>query len=358
MYILGICFFIYSLTLLVVFNEKLSKDYLKLPYMLSGLFLSFFIAQNVENLSRDYINYVIWFRGIQSYSLSEIIFTGGVDSGKDIGFQFLVGIIQKFLSPEYYVIYFVFSWFIFYFKYKVSTFLNFNLSIVLAVWLLFCQTFILFEITQIRAGLAIALASYAIVRGIFFYKNNLWTALIFLLAISVHISVLFLVILYYLYTLRKFSISKFLVIALIFSSFILKFLFSNTIISTFITYFSNNLRFEDYLDSNENLSLISVFLISKILMIFFLTFFWENLNDFKKFVVLLSSIGCALQITLSFNATFGLRFSELFILFSMLTFVFPLEIKSINNLTKSFYLFIILSFSFIFFYSTTKIVIG
>ncbi|WP_049064882.1 hypothetical protein, partial [Acinetobacter seifertii] len=73
MYILGICFFIYSLTLLVVFNEKLSKDYLKLPYMLSGLFLSFFIAQNVENLSRDYINYVIWFRGIQSYSLSEII---------------------------------------------------------------------------------------------------------------------------------------------------------------------------------------------------------------------------------------------------------------------------------------------
>ncbi|WP_213064851.1 hypothetical protein, partial [Acinetobacter pittii] len=116
--------------------------------------------------------------------------------------------------------------------------------------------------------------------------------------------------------------------------------------------------FEDYLDSNENLSLLSVFLISKILIIFLLSFFWENLNDFKKFIVLLSSIGCALQITLSFNATLGLRFSELFILFSMLTFVFPLEIKSINSITKSFYLFIILSFSFIFFYSTTKIVIG
>ncbi|WP_432432400.1 EpsG family protein [Acinetobacter pittii] len=191
-----------------------------------------------------------------------------------------------------------------------------------------------------------------------FSKNNLWTALTFLLAISIHISVLFLVILYYLYVLRKFNVSKFLVIGLIFSSFILKFLFSNTIVSTFITYFSNNLRFEDYLDSNENLSLLSVFLISKILIIFLLSFFWENLNDFKKFIVLLSSIGCALQITLSFNATLGLRFSELFILFSMLTFVFPLEIKSINSITKSFYLFIILSFSFIFFYSTTKIVIG
>ncbi|KRI30334.1 EpsG family protein [Acinetobacter pittii] len=358
MYILGICFFIYSLTLLVVFNEKLSKDYLKLPYALSGLFFSCFIALNVENLSRDYINYISWFRGLYTYSLTEIILLGGMDSGKDIGFQFLVALIQKIISPEYYVIYFVFSWFIFYFKYKVCTFLNFNLSIILAVWLFFSQTFILFEITQIRAGLAIALTTYAIVRGIYFQKNNLWTALTFLLAISIHISVLFLVILYYLYVLRKFNVSKFLVIGLIFSSFILKFLFSNTIVSTFITYFSNNLRFEDYLDSNENLSLLSVFLISKILIIFLLSFFWENLNDFKKFIVLLSSIGCALQITLSFNATLGLRFSELFILFSMLTFVFPLEIKSINSITKSFYLFIILSFSFIFFYSTTKIVIG
>ncbi|APU47200.1 EpsG family protein [Acinetobacter junii] len=358
MYILGICFFIYSLILLVVFNDKLSKDYLKFPYALSGFLFSLFIAMNVQNLSRDYINYISWFRSIQAYSLTEVVLLGSVDSGKDIGFQFLVAMIQKLISPEYYVIYFIFSWLIFYFKYKVCSFLHFNLSIILAVWLIFSQTFILFEVTQIRAGLAIALTTYAIVRGLYFQKNNLWTGLIFLLAVGIHVSVVFLVTLYYLYVLKRFVISEKLVIGLIFSSFILKFLFSNTIISTFLAYFSSNLRFKDYLDSNEDLSLLSVFLISKILVIFFLSFFWENLSDFKKIIVLFSSIGCALQVTLSFNSALGLRFSELFILFSMLTFVLPLEIKSLDNTAKSLYLFIVLSFSFIFFYSTTKIVIG
>ncbi|MFW2175823.1 EpsG family protein [Acinetobacter guillouiae] len=355
---LGICFFIYSLILVVVFNNKLPKSYLKFPYMLSGLFFSYFIAVNVENLSRDYVNYILWFSGIQNYSLSEIVFFGGVDSGKDFGFQFLVALIQKTISPESYVIYFIFSWFIFYFKYKVTSFLSFNLSIMVAMWLLFSQTFILFEITQIRAGLAIALASYAIVRGIYFNKNNLSTALIFLLAISIHISTIVLLILYYLYVIKKFNISRSLILMLIFLSFMLKFLFSNTIVSTFIVYFSSSLRFEDYLQSNDNLSLLSIFLISKVLIIFFLTLFWDGLSDFKKFIVFLSSIGCALQIMLSFNATFGLRFSELFILFSMLTFVLPLEIKVINSVVKSLYLLLVLILSFAFYYSTTKIIIG
>lgn len=358
MFIVSACFFVYSLILMIVFNKKLSKELLVIPYIFCGIFISYFVSTNIAFLSRDYINYIFWFEEIRTHSFFDILFLNDTVSDKDIGFQLLVSSIQNLISPQYSFLFFVFCFLIFYLKYKIVSFLPFSLSVIFALWLIFAQTFILFEVTQIRAGLAITLASYAIVRGVFFEKNNIFTFVIFLFAVSVHLSTLVLALIYYIYIFKKFNITPRMIIFLIFSGVILNLFFINFINFIFTKYFSENLRFTDYLENSESLSLFSIFLISKLLIIFFLLYFWNSLNDFKKFIVFLSGIGCFFQITFSFNVVFGLRFSELFILFSMLTFVFPFDIKLISQPMRYLYLIFILALSLVFYSSTTKILIG
>ena len=54
----------------------------------------------------------------------------------------------------------------------------------------------------------------------------------------------------------------------------------------------------------------------------------------------------------------AIRFAELFVIFSLLTFVFPLQIKGLNEHMKYLYFICIVALSWAFYYSSTKIILG
>lgn len=356
MYWLGLVFFLYSLFLAIAFNgKKLDKNILIGAYSILGFWFAYYVSNNISTLSRDYFNYSSWFSDIYyNSSLKNIFF------GKDPAFQFLVFVIQKISLSQEFFVYFVIVFLIFFIKIKFSSLFFNSLSAILLMWLLFSQTFILFEITQIRAGLAIALASFAILRGVSSKKNDWITSLCLFISVFIHFSTILLVLVYFAILFKEVVLNRLVIFFILLFSTIVGFLLDNVIQDFIESNFSENIRFIDYLnDKNvENLSLFSVFFILKIMMVISLLFFWSHLKYSQKAAVFLSAFGCALQVILSFNTVFGLRFSELFIFFSLATFVVPMDFHKINVNLRYIYIFCLLGLGFIFYTSSVKILLG
>lgn len=356
MYWLGVSFFLCSLLLTVFFvNKRFDKNILIWVYCIFGFCLSSYVSFNISTLSRDYLNYSLWFKDIfYNTSLNNIFF------GKDPIFQFIVSIIQNVFFSQEFAVYFVISYVIFFIKIKFSSLFFNSLGATLLMWLLFSQTFILFEVTQIRAGLAISLASFAILRGVSVQKNDWITSIMLFFSVFIHFSTILLVIIYFIIFFKEIIVNRITIFSVLLFGIVLGLFFDKFFQDFFISKFSENIRFVDYLnDKNvENLSLFSIFFILKFLMVLLLLFFWDQLRYCHKVAVFLSAIGCSLQIILSFNIVFGLRFSELFILFSLSTFVIPVFINKIDVNIRYIYILFLLGLGFIFYISSTNILLG
>lgn len=351
-YWIGFIFFIYSFFLTVFLNNK---NLIMGLYSVLGVFFAYYIANNVDTLSRDYLNYSYWFNEIyQENSFSNIIF------GKDPIFQLLVYVIQSvFCNDDFWVYFFIIN-IIFFLKIKFSSLFSNSLGMVLLMCLIFSQTFILFEITQIRAGLAISIASYVILRSLVLKKNDWLTYFLFLIAVYTHFSTLLMVLVYFIVFFKGIVVNRFfLIYILLFSAFFGLF-FNGFVLKIIELNFNNNSRFIDYLNNGdiESISLFSIFFILKIIIIILLLIFWRDLKYLHRVVVFFSGIGCSLQLLLNFNAVFGLRFSELFIFFSLATLIIPLDFERLDTNLRYMYLFFLLSLGFVFYLSSTKILLG
>ncbi|MDH1240702.1 EpsG family protein [Acinetobacter johnsonii] len=350
-----IAFFVFSLNILIYLLEmefKLNNRAVNFIFIILFTLLASFVSYNIYDLSRDVVAYEYWMKVISNTHISVMLFE------KDPLFQIIVYLIQ-FFNNSIFFIYFIFVFLILSFKYKFSELILNRYNALILFWLIFAQTFTLYEVTQIRAGLAISLASYAIISYFSDSNRNKFSILLLFLSCFIHASLTVLVIFFVVANLlRNIILNRVFVIITLFSSLIFGFIFKTYLQNYINLKFSDNDRFEDYLNKNaDDLSLFSVFLLMKILMIFLNTVFWRELNQSKKLFVLLSAIGCSLQIMFNFNAVLGLRFSEVFILFSLATFIFPLEYKSWDKGMKSLYFLLLIVLSFMFFYSSNKILL-
>lgn len=343
---------------LILFGFVLSSRKLKLDeiffffYIIFTLTVCFFLIPSIDNYSRDFNNYYNWFLKIYN--------DGVVDGflGKDPLFQYIVLLIQSFFGNSYIPIYSFFLISISILKFYFSKFLNIGFYYLIFLWLLFCQTFILHDLTQIRGGLAIAVCSLFIIRDLNNRSN--WNTIFIFSSFFIHQSVLVLILSYLVYLfLGSRVLTRRLVLFIyffgIFSGIFLKNIFSNYL----LIYFISNERASDYLDSTYGgvfeASLISTFFLLKSLSIFILAYFYEELDDLKKFFVLLSSIGCFFYSVFLFNSVFAYRFSEVFIYFSIATMIYPLYINKVNVEARYAWFLGLIVLGWVFFYSSTKI---
>lgn len=344
--------------LLIVFGGILNITRLRLDkifilfYLFFTLGACFFLLPNISDYSRDFNNYYNWFLKIQNEGVEDGFW------GKDPIFQYIVLFIQQFFGNNYIIIYSFFFFSISLLKLFFARQLNIGFYYLIFLWLLFGQTFILYEITQIRAGLAISICSFYIIRNLHNRSNLNW---IFILSsFFMHQSVAVLILSYLLYLFfNKVILTKKMVLLIYFTGIIFSVFLKNILSNYIFVLFIDNLRASDYLDNTYegvfDVSLISTFFLLKSLSIFILTYFYDDLDELKKLAVFFSAISCFFYSAFAFNSVFAYRFSEVFIYFSIATMVYPLCIRRINLELKYAWFLCLMVLGGVFFYSSTKI---
>lgn len=251
MYLLAGIVFVFLNTLLVI-SRKLTANIFFVFYMVFFSVIMFWIANNIEYLSRDYYNYTSWFDEIFVSSFFEN------STGKDPGFKLIVSFIQHIFGNNYIYIYYIYMILILYFKYKFSSQIFSRSSLIIYFWLLFSATFILFEVTQIRAGLAISLASYLIVSNLN-SKPNIWVFLTLSVCIFLHKSIVILILAYLIIIFfKKIIIKKINIIMILFLGLIINLLFQDQLNNTVGIYLIDNDRAANYLNGVDDVTTASL----------------------------------------------------------------------------------------------------
>lgn len=323
-------------------------------YIFNIFVLGVVILPNIDMLSRDFLNYYNWFMKIEKEGVS------GFWDLKDPIFQYIVLFIQNVFGNSYFAIYMFFFICISYCKLFFSKLMGLGSLYLILLWLLFGQTFILYELTQIRAGFAISLCSYFIARDI--QKLDKINLLFMLLSCFIHQSVFVLFLSYLLLRLsdnlflsRNFTI--FIYIMGLVSGLFLKPIFSNVV----GLYFIGSERAKDYLDNSYSeifeVSFLSVFYIAQSFVILFLSYFYLRLNDLQKKILFLSTLGSFFYSVFSFNSVLAYRFSEVFIFFTLVCMVFLLQLRVININFRQIWFLILVALGVVFSYSSSKIIL-
>lgn len=353
MYVIAGIFFIY-LNLLMFLSKKYGDKVVSAFYIIFFICLNFYLSSYISDFSRDFSNYSDWF--------DEIYFSSIFDNltGKDPGFKFLVSFIQLIFGNQYAYIYFIYMMLIFYFIYKFARQIFSGYNLLVFFWIVFGSTFVLYEITQIRVGLAISFSSFIVISNIY-SKNNLFSWILLTLSYFFHQSIVILLISYLIiFCFNKQIVTRLFIISMLLLGLLINLAFQDKLSNLIGFYLMNNERAENYLNGVENLSkisLLSFFFLCKIIVIAILLFYWEYLSKVRRTVVFLSALGCFFYMVFMFNGVFAVRVSELFILFSLASFVFPLEINSLNKDLKYFWFLILYILGGIFLYSSSKILL-
>lgn len=356
-YIIDFVFFIIFIVGLIFNKFDKTNIIFSLIYITALLIIGFYLSSNILDYSRDAILYVDWFKRIQFSSIDYIF-----DDGKDILFQIMIKFVQLFSIDQFYIFIF-FILLISFLKYKFVNCVASGSAAFILIWLIYSQTFILYELTQIRGGLAISIASYAIAYNLN-KKNNLHIYGCFLAALLIHLSSLIIIIVYFLSKIlfKNKLINEKVILIILSTSFFLKILFENLVSLNITNYFSNIFRINSYLDGTYSditqVSLLSILFILKIVFIIFGLIFWKKITYQDKFYVYLSAIGCSFYMILSFNGVLALRISELFILFSLGTFIIPLKQKFEKREYNYIFMLGLFFIGFCFCYSSHKILLG
>lgn len=346
---------------LVIFGFFLNTQRLKLGkaysfiYFLCLFFLALIIVPDISFLSRDFNNYYNWFLKIEKEGLDNFL------TLKDPVFQYIVYIIQKIFGNNYIYIYIIIFLAISYLKFSFTNKMNLGKYYLILLWIIFGQTFILYEITQIRAGLAISLCSLFIARDI--NKKENINILLMLISCFIHqsVSILFLSYLVLIFCSKK-VLSRFNILAIYFLGIFFGLFLKTNIYGLISLNFTNNDRAKDYLDNTYTeifeVSFFSLIFIVESITIFLLCFYYRFLDEGQKKVLFLSVLSCFFYSAFSFNSVFAYRFSEIYIFFSLTSIVYIIMIKEININLRYIWFVCLIVLGFVFSYSSSNILLG
>jgi len=259
------------------------------------------------NVDRDYQNYIDWFQTLSNGGLAENLFA------KDpmfavIGFGVkLVGLGIPALMSVYAALCLtgqsIFSRWIFAPRW-----------LPLGFFLILCRFFIPHEMTQIRVGAAIPLASLAIIQ---FERRRVGSGiLLYILAVFSHAAVLLALPVICILLFRMSLRSRWWIGLFVPLAFIGKIIFGHAAI--FLAAFSRTGTYVTGAYDTEGVRLLSVYVLFRAVPLLILcVFFWAKLNRQQRLIMLCSTMGLFLQIALSINDALAIRGAEIFGLFDV-----------------------------------------
>ncbi|GIJ97806.1 hypothetical protein CAPN001_23750 [Capnocytophaga stomatis] len=285
-----------------------------LQFLLLSLVTSFIVGN--RGATRDTEAYYLVFKNVKNLDLLNP-FKFYVVTGMEIGFGWYSFLISLFSNSKF-ILFFAFSFLTFYIVYKTSEKITAQYIFVILLYLS-SGYFFLQQFMQIRQGLAIPLALYAVT--LFAEKNrvSLNFILLSLLSVSFHQVALPVILMGALSSLvfiekREISINKFRVLCVI--GLVVFVFLSKTLLSSILTNLSS--RVETYSKSAEYAAELGLFRLPNIkaffTYLFILIFMSEKTYQNKLFVVffVLFTLGLAFRIGFSDFAILSGRFATAF----------------------------------------------
>lgn len=336
-------FYIFIISMLFTQSESKKK-----PYVISLLpmliILSVVIGCREPGVDHDYVNYINWLEEVGG-NLTEVF-----KQGKDVGF-ILLYIFTSFFDDSYVLFFIIIAFLSLFFKLKFAN-LAFQGKYCLFIFLVILARFlIVHDFTQIRAGLAIAVASYGILKLI--NKSKTFGCITIILGVSIHLSALLLPLVYIVYMVsenrRYFGLLLF--------SLPPAGVFMGAVIKTVLPYI-DSARINVYLTgeyATEHISLFSFYYLVRLVAFYGIMFFIYRKTPLNyRIYPFMASISLFLNAAFSWNDSISLRLVEVLGFFDMAMLVLPLLYFERNS--KLIYFTVISTVSVLFFVSSTKIV--
>lgn len=306
------------------------------------LLLSLFASLRGEGVDRDYLNYISWFELINNE------FWVAVEQKKDIGFVLLYKSLA-FITEQPWFFFFVAGFIALAVKAKFASKLQFGNFAALIFILIISRFYLVHELTQVRAGLAIAIASYAAMTLL--NGERFKSLFFFVIAISIHVSVI-IIPLFLLVRNNWPALNKRFMLLLI----PVLGIFSGGV-SSLLLMFIDSQRIMVYIDTDEAgaISLLSFYYLTRMAVFYFIVFkLYQHTNNIQKLVLFFSSTSLFFNAAFAWNSVLSLRMVEVLGLFDMAMFVMPLLFMKNNSVWL--YKTMLIGFSFVMFFSTTKII--
>lgn len=339
----GVAIFLCSVT---IFHQKVvgNVKFRAILLFILVLFLTLFSGTRTPNVDHDYQNYTQWIDSIGNSYNDAIL------QGKDIGFILLYQFSSLF-SESYILFFCLICLLSLIFKWKFSTSIYNGRFCILIFFLIFSRFYILHDMTQVRAGMAIAMSSYGIV--LLTKGKRKYGIILVSLAGLIHLSSLFLMVVYglYLCVKNKKLISPLMMLLPIAG------LFMGEALKTVLPLL-NAERLNIYLSggyATEKISLLSFYYLIRIIVFYFLMiFFFHQIKKEQRICLFFSSMSLFFHAALVWNDAVALRVVEILGLFDIATFTFPLLF--LNKSSRQIYICFLLLISFVFYISSLKIV--
>lgn len=321
--------------------KKYSTPLHKFTWILLFLFLAGVAAIRAPGVDRDYFNYLSWF------NLINFNFNDALAEKKDLGFVFLYKLIS-FITVEPWLFFFVISILALFFKTKFAITMFDDRFVGVLFLLIIARFYLLHEFTQIRAGVAIALSSYAV--AINLKKEIKKSYIYFLLAILMHLSAILIPIVLISYKLIPVVRKRYFLIALPLFGFL------SAGISMIILKNIDMQRLLVYADSNqiEGVSLLSFYYLVRFIIFYLIVInFYSYLKDKHKVTLYFSAVSLFSNAAFSWSSVISLRIVELLGMFDLAMFLIPMLFIKQNSvwIYKSF----VVVLAFVLFSSTVKI---
>lgn len=327
-----------------VFNENISYVRIgKLYTYLLLLFVIFFTGLRIPGIDHDYNTYISWLSGDKKNFIAYIL------QGKDIGFLSLYKLVT-FLSNNLALFFIIIAAISVIAKYTFCKLAFDNKFVGILVLLVFSRLYLTQEFTQVRVAIAMGIASCAV---LYWYNNKKKISIVLMLTgLTFHLSVIIIPLFFIIYNYCSFLKKRYV---LFFIPLIAYFLSPLCIEAMHLI---GSSRIEVYIDGSYHTTKLSVFstyyLIRLFIFYFILAFVFNDINEKEKIFVYFLACSLFLQVIFSWNDVFSLRFTEVLGLFDLSALILPLKYLS-RKFKLVYFLFIVL-FSFVFFYSSLKIV--
>ncbi len=294
-------------------------------------------------VDRDAANYLTWFNSITDPNGSD------PTPFKDPAF-YIIGKMVGYLEFDIVALFLIFSSISIWFKISLLSYNRYIPIAGLFFYLYFCRFYLVNEMTAIRAGAGIIIASFALM---LFYQKK-WTKGIslFIISLAFHLSTAiifpFFVLAYLEYNYRSRLLPWLMLITAL--------VISKIIGLSVLLHFNSFDRLTPYLNNSnevEKISLFSFYLIVKLSLLLLISkFLWRQANQFDRTVTYLVVYGICIQLFFIDIPVLALRLSEVFAVFDILFFLIPVSILTQNN--KRFYIGFIFLLGLVFFISSLR----
>ena len=311
--------------------------------LLLVVFLIFFAGLRVPGIDHDYNSYINWLNVDKENFIAHVL------QGKDIGFLSLYKVISLF-SNNFALFFSLIATISIIAKFIFCRLAFDKYYVGILVLLVFSRLYLTQEFTQVRVAMAMGIASCAVL--LWYDKKKILSVILFILSLTFHLSVIIIPVFYIIYNYISFLNKRYVLFFIPLIAFVL------SPLCVELMHLIGSSRVEVYINGSYHTTKISIFsvyyLVRLFLFYFIMAFVFNKTNEKEKIFIYFLACSLFLQIIFSWNDVFSLRFTEVLALFDLSALILPL--KYLSRKYKSGYFMLIVLISFVFFYSSLKIV--